>query len=260
MIALLVFIVFVVRWAFSPIEAPEWTGFGPYDEDLNGPRSKTLWDWLDLILIPAVLAMVAWIYKEFDKTKTKKEELINRQNLSLDNFIKTITELNLEYNLSSDKPIEGTSEIARSRVILVLNDLDSASKGQVLQFLYESNLVNQNPKIKLVGANFRESNLRGIDLSFAEIRGAYFSDSDLSKCNFSSSTFVGCDFTDSDFSESKVNNVDFSYTNLTKCKFHKVDLRSTNLEGATLDYADLTKAKILSHQLDSVKSKLNVKM
>ena len=46
----------IAYWAITAYTAPQWTGFGPYDENASGPRAKTLWDWMELLIIPVVLA------------------------------------------------------------------------------------------------------------------------------------------------------------------------------------------------------------
>jgi uncharacterized membrane protein len=66
LILLLVIAILLGFWAFHPTIAPAWTGFGPYNEQLQGPRAKTLWDWLELIIIPLVLAIGAWILSSVD--------------------------------------------------------------------------------------------------------------------------------------------------------------------------------------------------
>ena len=50
----------VLYWAIRADLAPEWTGFGPYNEQADGSRSKTLWEWMELLIIPVVLAIGAW--------------------------------------------------------------------------------------------------------------------------------------------------------------------------------------------------------
>jgi len=82
-IALWVILVIVVSiiayWAVNPSNSPAWTGFGPYDENLNGPRAKTLWDWLDLLIVPIFLAVGAWLLSAADKEIELKIEA-DRQN------------------------------------------------------------------------------------------------------------------------------------------------------------------------------------
>jgi hypothetical protein len=51
LLALLVLLAGLIVWGWSG-NAPAWTGFG-------GEPAKTLWDWLQLLIVPAVLALGA---------------------------------------------------------------------------------------------------------------------------------------------------------------------------------------------------------
>jgi hypothetical protein len=57
-------------WFFS------WTGFGDYTKPAGvDERGKTLWDWLDLLIIPIVLAGgVYWLNKQERETERKIAE------------------------------------------------------------------------------------------------------------------------------------------------------------------------------------------
>jgi hypothetical protein len=56
----------------------DWTGFGPYTGTLPAAdRGKTLWDWMQVLIIPLVLAVVAYV---FSTTQKKNEAAIARQN------------------------------------------------------------------------------------------------------------------------------------------------------------------------------------
>jgi len=253
-ILILIFVFFLIKWAVNPNMSPEWTGFGAYDESKQGVRAKTLWDWLDLLVIPVVLAVIAWLYKEHEKFKNKNNEKTQRQNQALDDFIKIITDLNLNHGLATTSPKDGTKEIARSRVILILESIEGERKGEILQFLYESKLIDMNPKLVLFGANFNKIQLSGIDLSEAEIRGAYFIDSDIQNVNIDNSIFIGCNFKNSNFSKSKVYKTDFSYSNLSGCLFNDMDLSSVNFEGANLSKADFSDSIVTQKQSELIKT------
>lgn len=242
-----------------PDFAPDWTGFGPYNEKELGPKSKTLWDWLDLLIIPIVLTIIAWLFKEFEKVKSDEKEKSAQQSATCDNFIKIITELNLKHALATDKPKQGADKIARSRVNFVLNILDGDRKGLVLQFLYESELINKTPKILLNGANFKDSILDGIVLENSEIKGAYFHKASITSSNLNNSSFIGSDFSGADISNSEVGNTDLSYCNLSNGKIQNMDLTSVNFEGANLNGTDLEGSTIKKEQLNLILNKQGIK-
>lgn len=251
---------FLIKWASNPNASPYWTGFGKYDEKISGPRAKTLWDWLDLLIIPIVLGVFGWLFKEAEKENVRKSDEERSQNDTLDAFIKIMTELIIKNSLTKkDSSIE-TRIIARTRINLAFGSLNAERKGQVLQFLFESGLIDIKPKINLNGSNIKNAILDGIVLSRVEIRGAYMNNSSIKDSNLNESTFTSCDFTNADLSGSLTNNLDLSYTNLTGAKLKNMDLTSINFEGADLTNADLRESNILQSQLDGIFNKNNIKI
>src|SRR5829696_6736617 len=109
--------------------------------------------------------------------------------------------------LDKDRPLRQSIEgdevrtLARARTLTVLPRLDGAEKANVVQFLYESDLITKDTflvdlhqsdlrKAGLSGANLRNSilsrayltsaNLNEADLSEADLRGAYLKGANLS--------------------------------------------------------------------------------
>jgi uncharacterized protein YjbI with pentapeptide repeats len=238
---------------------PAWTGFGERVKDNTKEAAKTLWDWLDLLIIPIVISLLGWAFSQAEKTKASRSEEERAQNESLDSFFNTMTKLIIEYKLT-ENPSRQTKTIARTRINLVLNNLNGNRKGQVLQYLYESDLIDINPKLKLLGANLRNAILDEIVLGKSEIKGAYFNQASIQNANLNEAVLVGCNFTRANFSKSLVTGVDLSYTDLTKAKLKFMDLTSVNFEGANLTGANLKGSKITKEQLNGVFIKDGVKI
>src|SRR5215217_1605997 len=98
--------------------------------------------------------------------------------------------------LDKDRPLRQSIEgdevrtLARARTLTVLPRLDGAEKANVVQFLYESDLITKDTflvdlhqsdlrKAGLSGANLTSANLNEADLSEADLRGAYLRGADL---------------------------------------------------------------------------------
>lgn len=259
LITFLIACYFLFIWAVNPDAAPAWTGFGKYDEIKNGPRAKTLWEWLDLLLIPFCVGILAWSFKEAEKEKASKSEDERSQNETLDSFVNIMTELITKHNLANQNSTLETRTIARTRINLAFSNLNGARKGQVLQFLFESGLIDYNPKINILGGNMKNAILDGIVLSKSEIKGVYFNNATIKEANLNEAIFTSCDFTKADLTESLVTNTNFSYTNLTKSKLKGMDLTSVNFEGANLTKADLRGSSIRQDQLNSILKKEGIK-
>ena len=251
---------FVAKWAVRPEVAPTWTGFGKYDEKTNGPRAKTLWDWMDLLIIPLAIGLLAWILKEAEKEKANRSEEERSHNEALDSFIKVMTDLIINHNLTNGNSSFESRTIARTRINLAFSNLNGVRKGQVLQFLFESGKKKKNPKVNILGADIKGAILDGIVLSKAEIKGAYFNDASLKHSNLNGTSFIGSDFSGADLSNSLVKETDLSYTNLSKAKLRNMDLTSVNFEGADLTNANLRGSNINHQQLNAIFKKEGIKI
>jgi uncharacterized protein YjbI with pentapeptide repeats len=256
---IIIFSLYIAYNAIYPYDSPEWMGFAPHDETKDGSSPKKLWDWLDLLIVPSSIGIVSWIYSMQEKEKETRKEYENKQNETLDSYFKTISDLIIKSNLLNHNLNKESKLIARTRTIVAIENLNSVRKGQVLQFLYESNLIHYNI-LELVGANFRYSEVSGIVLRNITIKGVFFCNSTFIQSFLDNSNFTACDFSNTDFTDSSMQNTNLSYTKLLNCKLINLDLTHVDFEGADLTNADLTNSKILQTQLDSIFKKKNIKL
>jgi uncharacterized protein YjbI with pentapeptide repeats len=256
-LVLIVFLIYVGYLAFSP-EPPLWTGFGKSVKDPNIEPAKTLFDWLELLIIPSSLGLLGWLYQEAEKSKVQKTEEERARNKTLSSFFNTITDLLKDHNLANNPTVQ-VKALARTRINMTLAQLDGARKGQVLQFLYESNLIDKSPGLKLLGANFNNAILDHIVLGASEIRGANFVNASFKNANLNEIIMNSSNFEKANLSGSLVENADFSYTNLKNSKWKNMDLTTVEFEGANLTNANLRGSLIKKSQLDSILLKKKIK-
>jgi hypothetical protein len=124
-----------------------------FNVNVPGLHGKTLWDWLQLLIIPLALAVIAIL---FNRTERKNEQRIasdNQQEAALQEYIKEMSVLMLERNLRKSDVDAEVLTIARVRTLTTLPRLDEVRKGSVLQFLYESKLIEKNNIVDLTGAD-----------------------------------------------------------------------------------------------------------
>jgi len=247
---------------------------------------KPVWDWLDLLLVPLVLGIVAagltaWFNEQQDARQNdieerraeaqRKLEEQRADDAALQSYLDQMNNLLLEHNLRN--PEEGQDSevrtIARARTLTVLGRLDSSRKKQVMQFLYEADLINSpQPVISLAGANLQSVDLRGTDLSGGafgprDLEGfddlcAYRSRDDLNK-SFDSANYYGDCKRDQTGSERvndiiavilpSVNGVDLNQTKLRKADLSWVSLAKGNLSFASLDHAVLRNTLLVDADL-----------
>lgn len=243
--------------AFLP-EPPAWTGFGKLIKDEKIEPAKTLFDWLDLLIIPLSIGLLGWLYKEAEKSKTKKIEEERARSESLNSFFNIITDLLKDHDLSGT-PSKQTKAMAKTRINVTLSQLDGGRKGQLLQFLYESDLIDISPKMKLLGANFNDSILDQIVLGGSEIRGAYFKNATIKEANLNGIILNSSNLENANLSGSLVDNSDFGYTNLKNSVMKNMNLTTVDFTGADLTNADLSGSTIKQSQLDSIFNKKGIK-
>jgi uncharacterized protein YjbI with pentapeptide repeats len=262
---------FVLGWNWAA-----WSGFGAYTTAKIDPvsgevkeitlQTRTLWDWLELLIIPAVLAGAALF---FNRAERKNEQKIAEERTRSDraiaadymqedllqNYIDHMTELLLDKGLRTSAPGDEIRDIVRTRSLTALRILDPVRKGLLVRFLSEASLIDRKdfivdlsqadlrwanlseaslPRVCLGSVNFSESNLSGADLNGTDLRK-----SDLIRANLN-----GIDLTRADLRAADLSEADLSGANLTKANLNGVNLRETSLSGADLSSADLTGANL----------------
>jgi hypothetical protein len=229
--------------------AVSWTGFGAYPVNQQYNREKTLWDWMDLLIVPLVIAVGAWLLNRSGKENEQRLESDRQRQSTLEAYFDCMTELLLKEHLRTSKPSDEVRSIARTRTLAVLRILDEDRKGQALQFLFESGLISKNPIIPLTGASLHGARLENASLIGAEIRGAYLVEAQLKDANLANADLRGSDFGGADLTDVILANADLTMTLLQRAKLKTADLRGANLTWADLTNADLEGAKVSDEQL-----------
>jgi uncharacterized protein YjbI with pentapeptide repeats len=158
---------------------------------------KTLWDWLQLLIVPVVLSLItvafAWQQDarqqriEDQRAEAERELAVQRaQDEALQAYLDQLSSLLLERDLRTSKEDSEVRTLARARTLTVLGRLDPSRKTAVMQFLAEAKLLQKVEGrgaiitfsgADLSGANLTDAadNLIGADLSSADLSGANLS-------------------------------------------------------------------------------------
>ena len=270
----------------------DWTGLNGYNNVLTATEitaspqkitktvayqpGKTLWDWLQLLIIPAVLAVGGYL---FNYTASRNEQnsirlrdqteqeiaVDNQREAALQAYLDKMSELLLINNLRESKEDEEVRKIARVRTLTVLQRLNPERKGSVLKFLQEAILIDKDKRIvdlsgaNLSFANLSEANLSGVNLSEAGLSSAYLSGANLSGAhlsganlsfanlsfaNLSGVNIRGADLSGANLSEADLNNAYLSGANLSEASLSGAYLSEANLSFANLSKVDLSKADL----------------
>ena len=242
------------------IKLPDWTGFGEYigpDVGANRmfQRGKTLWDWLELLVIPIALAGGAIWFSSEERKSERKIAIEQRQEDTLQAYFDKIENLMLRDNLCKSVQGDDVRNVARARTLTVLSNLDDFRRGVVLRFLYESNLIKGKDSIlNLDGGNLSNVflpnlNLDEINLEHTILMEAFIPWAKLNGASLRKSIMIGARLR-----ETELKNTDLRGVNLSDGMLAGADLTGANLEGADLERANLYKAKVTKEQLSQARS------
>jgi len=186
-----------------------------------------LWDWLKLLIVPAVLAGGA-IWFNAQQREREQETANNRaQDETLQAYLDGMAELLTD----RDRPLhraqvgDSLSTVARARTLTVLARLEGKRKRSVVQFLYETGLI---------AADRLVLDLSGADLSGADLSGAVLSDAILSGAVLRVAILGRAVLI-----RTYLDQADLGRSILTEAVLGQADLSGADLRGAILDEADL---------------------
>jgi uncharacterized protein YjbI with pentapeptide repeats len=253
----------------------QWTGFGesvqtkPDNQEIQ-PR-KTLWDWLQLFIVPLALAAIGlWFsaqqdahQQQIEEKRAQSERQIEEQraqDAALQAYLDQMSQLMLNGNLRDSEEDSEVRTLARARTQTVLGRLDGRRKGSVVQFLYEADLINKEhtvvslSDVRLHGAELGHLDVSAADLSGAILRSANMSGADLSDANLSESDSIEADLSFATISGANMSGADLIDANLSEsdsieADLSGADLSGANLSGAVLRGADLSETYLIETDL-----------
>ena len=213
-------------------------GFAPsVDQDGKTVPAKTMWDWLDLLIVPLFIAFAAFALDGSRKHAEQTLERDRQRQQVLEGYFDRVTDLLLNGKLSGESGDRGG--VARTRTLAALRLLDGPRKAQLLQFIYEAGLITRPPVIQLNGAILDGVDLDEATLSGSEIRGAFFRGASLKGANLADADLRG-----SDFSKANFGGANLRGALLTQAIMRKAMLRGACLANAQIDQVDFSGATL----------------
>jgi uncharacterized protein YjbI with pentapeptide repeats len=208
-VALGLFLVFI---ALAYVLDWNWTGF---------PR-KRLFDWLQIFVFPAAVAIGTFV---LNQTAKRREETLADQRTQdtalqsyLDQMSKLLTDTKQAKLLRDPKEGYNLRVLARARTLTTLGQLDGIRKRSLLQFLHEADLINKKDRVvRLSGADLSKAVLTGIALTGADLGKTDLTGADLSKAVLTGANLPGADL---------------SKAVLTGANLYRANLRGANLTAA----------------------------
>lgn len=211
-----------------------WTGFGSQVVGDETVPQKTLWDWLELLIVPIVLALGAFLLDGSRRRSDRQIESDHQRQQVLDGFFSYISDLLLTSGLREKDCPSYVRNVARTRTLSALRQLDGRRKVELLQFLYEAGLISHEPIIQLNGCDLRDAQLDEASLQGAELRGVYFHRASIRQANLRGadmrgSDFTGADLTGSDLTGARLAQANVGEATLTRTIIKNVDLSEVHL-------------------------------
>src|SRR6266487_6595179 len=190
-----------------------------FNVNVPGLRGKTLWDWLQLLIIPLALAVIALLFnlansrteRQIAKQRYEQDQQIAKQRYEQDQqiaqqryeqdqqialdkqredllqaYLDRIAELLIEKQLGTSAS-EEVRNVARVRTITVLTQLDARRIGYVFAFLREAELMSVTKDDNAI--SLKNADLHAVDWSQADLRGADLRGVNLSGANLSGAIF-----------------------------------------------------------------------
>jgi len=217
---------------------------------------KTLWDWLELLLVPGILAIGAYLLSRSESNRQQRlarqqryserwlaernsdtdREIARdkRESASLDAYFDRMTDLLIDHHLRESKPGDEVRVVARTRTLSVLGTVDGRRRGQAIQFLYEAGLIiGSDPTVDLSDADLGE-----LDMPYANLVGVNLSRTNLRKANLYMAKLM-----QSDFHRADLDGANLSWADLRQARLQS-GLRGANLGCAKMDGAVLFRANL----------------
>jgi len=226
---------------------PEKEGAEPQTRQITRETQspKTLWDWLTVVLISGVIAVVGLLYTSQLTRQQLDIQDRQEQDAALQAYLNQMGRLMLDEDtpLTESKQDDAVQTLARMRTVTALKLLDGEHNESVTTFLKESGLVD----FQLPGAETEtvlrldQADLKGIDLENSSVSGfdlryTNLHDANLRNARLDIARLTFADLGGADLSGAIIRDADLQFA----------DLSGANLSGANLSGADLEKAKNLT--------------
>jgi uncharacterized protein YjbI with pentapeptide repeats len=269
----------------------DWLGVGERrwkkapDEEVQ--PAKTLWDWLQLLIVPAILIGVTFVWSATQTRSDNRREDRRigadraaaeeaRRDATLQAYLDQMSGLMLNKNLLTSTEGDPVRAVARTVTLTTLRRLDGKRKAAVVNFLFEAHLLVRDKALveladaDLVGAELRDAdlgeatlngaNLAGVNLVGAVLGGTNLADADLANADLmdayirdadlGGSNLGGADLRDADLMDAYLGNAKLGGANLGGADLRNADLVFADLKNADLKNADLRHADLEGSNLE----------
>jgi uncharacterized protein YjbI with pentapeptide repeats len=245
----------------------DWLGFGERRWSKTGDEevrpAKTLWDWLQLAVVPLAIAGIALVFNasqdareqarvaqqaKVDRAlaaqRTREDRALSAEagrDHTLQAYLDRMQNLVLHEHLAQSARRPNVRVIARALTLSTLRRLDGRRKGEVVRFLAESGLIGANPAqgsaAKPDWSRGIAVDLRGADLRGAQLQQALLDNAALIQVDLEGATLAGASLKGAYIQHADLRGADADFTS-----FQGAMVIDAHLEGATFRHASMSRA------------------
>jgi hypothetical protein len=190
------------------------------------PFGITLWEWVKLLIVPAVIAAVGLWFNSQQRTRELQIADERAQDEALQAYLDHMGQLltDTERPLRRAQRGDNLSAVSRARTVAVLQRLESLRKATVLQFLYEAGLITRHRVV--------------LDLRKADLSTVFLDRTDLTEVNLDGA----------EMQRALLFAVNLTGASMIETNLSSADLRGVQLQGAFLGAAYLTRCASFSDE------------
>lgn len=262
----------------------QWAGLGEFrttvSPDQIYERQKTLWDWLDLLIVPAALAVGALLLSRAQQKRALEIAADERAERALQNYYDRMSTLLIEHDLSNSSTKNEPRAVAQALTLSTIRSIDRNRLVLMVRFLHSARLIDaSNPIIRLSDSNFAriefprlnlydanlpyinftDANFRKVNLVAANLSGATLERANVFRGTLYRAKLIGTNMVDADLTGADLGKTDLAgailaraileNANLADAILINADMSNANLSGANLSGADLTGANLSNANL-----------
>jgi uncharacterized protein YjbI with pentapeptide repeats len=226
-----------------------------------GFRGKTVWNWLELLIVPLALAVIGLAFsvhqdarqQRFEDQRAEAERELAEQSAqdeALQAYLDQMSQLMLERKLLEAEPGDPVHTLAQARTSTAILRLDAEHNESVTHFLIDSGLaVRSEASARLLrGSTLSHAKLSGAHLPNADLGDADLSGADLSNALLLNANLIVADLSGADLSNALLDNADL-VAHLPNADLSGASLIGADLSDANLFSADLSDANLISADL-----------
>jgi hypothetical protein len=253
--------------------------------------SKTLWDWMSLLLAPATLASLGfWFQSSQEQAKAAKEEAAKKAEKAskeraeeqtrqekerdedrqredaLENYINSISDLLIGKGLSTlvkqkeksllkerqEDLLDAGLDVIRARTLSILRRLTDEKDSKPTDAERKGSILLFLYDTGLIKSQALLS-LSDANLSGAKLNGAKLNGADLSRAKLNGAKLNGADLSDADLSGADLSRAKLNGADLSYAKLNGAKLRGADLRGAKLRGIDLRRTDLSYAKLSYAK-------